>query len=234
MRWRYPAALATAAAVAVLAVVGVAGASSGDALVLGGFNTADRSKTTLWANTGGPALRVKNVRPGQVALRLETEGAAPPLWVDSGVWVNRLNVDEVDGYDAADLTRAAWCALDNADDGTDVVCEMSLDAPVAGFVILGGSADLWRNVGGDDAVTCRFVLDGTPVVGSVREIVLNGDAYPDPSSEVDCFADAGATLTAGLHTVAFETDGVALGTGVVDVGAWVLFTPFGGDGLPLP
>jgi len=236
MRWR-----TGFAAVALIAVATAAGATAGAAVgepwLLGGFNTAERNKTTLWANSNGFALRVKQVRDGQPALRLENDGAAAPLFVNSGGWVERLNVDEVDGYDAADLTRAVFCAVENAPDGEDLSCTAVLDAPVPGVLLVGGSAEMWRNVGWRDDVTCRITVDGVPVAGTVRDVVLDGTGYEEPppaAAEANCGTDGGTVVTAGGHDVAFEVIGVEVGTGFVGAGMWAVFTPFDGAGVPVP
>jgi hypothetical protein len=139
------------------------------------------------------------------------------------------NADMTDGYDASDLVRLGWCYNDDAPDGDEMAageytCEFPITAPVAGHIVVNGSAELWADTG-SDFVSCDLRLDDVQMSGSDRDIVVDS---ADGSRESNCATNTGALISAGSHTVAFRLYGVGINVGVVGVGANAVFSPFAG------
>jgi hypothetical protein len=230
MRTRRLGVVLAVVALGAAALGAAAGAAAGDAMLLGRFNNAQRAKTTLWANANGAALHVKQARPGEAALKLENDGTAAPLWVNSDGLVDRLNADEVDGYDAGDLIRADWCMMDR--EGMDhhvgdFNCPMDIVAPTAGVLLMSGSVDLSKGATGD-LLMCRFDVNGTEVAGTQR----TQDLHTTHDQESNCSSDGALVVPAGAHHVVFKVMSVHA-TRVFDVTSYVMFVPFGGDGTPI-
>ena len=189
------------------------GAATGDPVLAGMANEA--KSTTILSGLAGA-----------IPLRLVSGRGVPPLEVNSATRVLRLNSDRVDNYHANGLTRVAFCVEDDAPDGVDYACSMPFTAPTNGYLIMSGSADTWRSVAGGDLAHCEFTLDGVGVVGSVRDF----DLQMPGNQESDCGTDAAAAVAAGAHTAVFQVHSIAPTTNLLDVGAYVIFIPFGGDG----
>jgi hypothetical protein len=190
-----------------------AGAETGDPVLAGMTNEA---KTTT----------VLRGLSGAIPLGLVGDRGVPPLRVNSAVRVSRLNSDRVDDYHANGLARVAFCVEDDAPDGVDYACSMPFTAPANGYLVMSGSADTWRSTDGGDLLHCEFTLDGVQVIGSVRDF----DLQMPGNQESDCATDAAMAVAAGAHTAVFQVHSVAPTTNLLDVGAYVIFIPFGGDG----
>ncbi len=190
-----------------------AGAATGDPVVAGTLNQANASTI------------IKGLS-GAIPLRLESGVRVPPLQVTSRQKVPKLNADLVDGRHADSVVRVSYCAIDDAPDYLDYECSMRFVAPSDGYVVMSGSVDTWTTSGGD-LLHCEFTLDGSEVVGSIRDYDLNASNY---NQESNCATDAGAVVSAGEHFAVFRLDSVGLTTRLLGVGAYVIFTPFGADG----
>lgn len=197
----------------IVGSLGSAGAATGDPVLAGMPNEA--KATTILSGLSGA-----------VPLRLVSGRGVPPLEVNSAARVVRLNSDRVDNYHANGLARVAFCVEDDAPDGVDYACSMPFTAPTNGYLVMSGSADTWRSVAGGDLAHCEFTLDGVGVVGSVRDF----DLQMPGNQESDCVTDAAVAVAAGAHTAVFQVHSVAPTTNLLDVGAYVIFIPFGGDG----
>jgi hypothetical protein len=92
--WRTGGATVAAAALLVVGADYATFSATGDSLILGRANSADRT-TTLTTKGSGPALSLQSRR------------AAPSLRVSSQAKVARLNADQLDGRDAAALATRA-------------------------------------------------------------------------------------------------------------------------------
>jgi hypothetical protein len=142
--------------VLVFAMVGTAGATAGAMLHLGVVNTTT-NPTTLTANAGGPALRLRNDGTGP-ALTLQVDSDRPVLAVGNPVRIPNLNADKLDGLSSEQLARGANVSvlanrliLSNGatDNGSGFVPLLTLP----GFGVLAGVCGLdhhtgvivWRN-----------------------------------------------------------------------------------------
>jgi len=175
-------------------------ANAGDPIFLGAFNTAQRSKTTIWANSNQWALRVKQARVGSAALKLETAGG-PPMIVNSQAKVTNLNADLLDGVDAGDLrVLSDWCSNDNIQPaGQEWTCEMQIDVPPGGGMLhMAGSVDFYNRNASQTDPYCHFSLDGSILYYSWRTVAV--DAYWPGM----CASTASHGVPAGLHTVTFS------------------------------
>jgi hypothetical protein len=199
------------AAAAAMPVIVPVSAAPGEPLALGEFNTAQRAKTTLWANTNQWALRIKQARVGSAALKLETAGG-PPMIVNSADLVHDLNADFVDGYDA-DRMRSVdgACVVLDPPDGQDWTCTYPLTptSPMGAAHVVGSATVVPANLDGD-VVGCRIVADDAPVAGSERAV---GAAWGTPAT---CTAHASWIPPVGdaQHQVGFELYGIEPGTAV--------------------
>jgi hypothetical protein len=190
-----------------------AGAATGDPVIAGKPNQANAS--TIIKGTSGA-----------IPLRLESALTVAPLQVTSSKRVPKLNADLIDGRHADSLVRVAYCADGDAPDYLDYECAIPFVAPRDGYLVMSGSVDTWMTTGGD-LLHCEFTLDGAEVVGSIRDFDLNASNY---NQESNCATDAGVAVSAGAHTAVFHLDSVGLTTRLLDVGAYVIFTPFGPEG----
>jgi len=207
--------------VAVLMTAMPAAANNGDNLVLGEKNTA--RKVTKVTTKGGFVLRT--TRAATPAATFEVV-SGPPFAVDSTTMVDGLNADLLDGRHANSLSRAAWCFTDNAPDGTDYSCSLSITAPLPGVLLMSGSVDFWSSTPGGDLLSCMFKEGGGEIPGSRRDIDLQNPG----NQESDCATDAALEVSAGLIEITFETSSVSVNTNLGDVGAYVLYVPFNGSG----
>jgi hypothetical protein len=197
----------------LLGLLSPAGAATGDPVLAGELNQANAS--TIIKGT-----------MGAMPLRLESGAAVPPLQVTSSRKVARLNADLLDGRQANGLVRVAYCVDDDAPDYLNYQCVMTFEAPRDGYLLMSGSVDTWATTGGD-LLHCEFLLDGAEVVGSIRDFDLNAANY---NQESNCATDAGVAVSAGEHTAVFQLDSVGNTTRLLDVGAYIIFTPFGPEG----
>lgn len=197
----------------VVASLSPAGAATGDPVLAGMTNSANAP--TVLAGLSGA-----------VPLGLQSARGVPPMQVNSTARVARLNADRVDNYHADGLARVAFCADDDAPDGADYACSMEITAPSNGYLVMSGSADVWRSTDGADLAHCEFALDGEEVIGSTRDF----DIRMPGNQESDCGTDAAAAVAAGSHTVVFQLHSIGSATNLLEVGAYVIFIPFGGDG----
>ena len=199
-------------------------AAIGDA-VRAGQQTNANATTTVKGNS--PAtLKLVNTRPNEEALRLHVKPGSPPMWVSSTAKVPRLNADRLDGNHANALIRADACGKDDGLHSADFSCSMTITAPDRGYLIMSGSVDVWRSDPGADLMHCKFTLNGENVIGSTRAM----DNRMPGNQEANCATDASEVVAAGTHTIVMHMVSVNSPTRVAEVGAWVLYVPFGGNG----
>ena len=197
-------------------------ANAGDPIFLGAFNTAQRSKTTIWANSNQWALRVKQARVGSAALKLETAGG-PPMIVNSQAKVTNLNVDLLDGYSGDDL-RTDWAA-DSADwfiTGGGMYTLSNSTVATDGMLVMTGSADLY---GGDDRVWCYFEVDPPGAQGWTYVDHTDRDVWIPPGEYDICTSTGWYVVTApGTYGVRFVVTSVD--TAQIQEGSfWFLAVP---------
>jgi hypothetical protein len=133
----------------------------------------------------------------------------------------------LDGYNANALVRTASANTANAlaanTNGT--VLTTTIQAPVAGFLTIIGSAD-YTYMAATDQVECALQIDETTITNSRR--VFNISGTTDVDSE--CATNATRPVAAGSHKVDIEAAQIS----DADVGAAelsVIFTPFDGAGV---
>ena len=187
-------------------------AATGDNVVLGEKNT---SVTITRLNTRG-GLRVDNFKAGNPALILNTAGATPPMQVSSTGLVTNLNADLVDGKEGSwyrPLGR--HCGDDNGvPPGTDYSCDMSITLTQSGTFYLSGTG----KATGDGLLTCKFLVDGSPVANSLGEVTIGSGEFGT------CASSVGVDVSAGARTVQFLLDPHPdVGAGVVS--AFLIFIP---------
>jgi hypothetical protein len=218
--------------VLVAALVVPAGADRDDNMIVGRANGAKGYNTSLYSTNPSATLTLVNNRSGGApALDLQVK-AGPSLAVSTSAWIQKLNADYIDGYQANALVRASGCGHTDAPDGTDYQCTFTIVAPKPGYVVLGGSADLSYDGTTWDNLSCRYDMSsgvgyGT-VPGTSRNLIL--DSSPAGSNGL-CATDGWTELTSsGTYSFRFVVAGVdshtdldsAIGTGT--------FTPFNGYG----
>ena len=230
--WAGRATVFTVGLAVVLAVMlGVAttaiAAAPGDPFRLGKANPINKL-TKLVGKGEAPRLVVQN-RGNGVGLRLLVKPGKPPMTVNSGAKVNRLNADQIDGRHAEQLTRVAF-AKERTDalvgeDGT--VLSTSITAPTDGFLVIDASSNV-SNPFQSDILSCLIRVDGAPDVPSVRSLELNGD--DGLNRHEDCSTDTVVFVGAGDHTV--ELHGLSVGSGSRFSASTLsaLFVPFDAEG----
>ena len=203
------------AALLTAAVLAPAAADSGDPLTMGEFNTAERDRTTLWANANQFALRIRQARPGAPALSLETDGA-PPLTVDSAMKVENLNADQVDGRDLAQIRpAAAWCSNDDIQPGENWNCAVDVEVPAGGgTLVMAGSYDVLNTGGAPDGAGCYFLLDGAELTDSRHRVSVISNGWGV------CATNAARGVPEGTYTVRFRSFGLATPTMDADDGTF--------------
>jgi hypothetical protein len=215
---------------AVLATAIPAAGGTGDPVLIGKWNRG--GATNLVSGATEYTLMVSNWS-GSPAIRLVTNG--PPASTNSTKRVRNWNADMVDGHHASDLvdrdqtTRVAWCGHTETHGDLPYACDMNVHTPVAGWLVLSGSAHL---VGSDWIGKCRFRVDGTPVEGSERfvDMPLQGHVNPTlPGPHEICSTDAATYVEAGDHTIRFDVGTIGV-PGVpkqhMGIHANAVFTPY--------
>jgi hypothetical protein len=203
--------------VVLLAGIVPAGAAAGDNLILGSFNTAGTSKTTVWANTNNWAVRIKQARADQAALKLETNGG-PPLIVNSSARVTNFNADLLDGLTAAHLIRAGYDADENADDTNGVKASVRIGVPQPGLLLISGHISA---TGTGDTYVCHLDVDDVTVPGGSLGTTTPGDCALTGATAVDVgWYDVELKIT-GRDTAGFGATAM-----------WVVYVPFDQTGNP--
>lgn len=218
-------------------------AQVGDALQLGKGNQVD-ARTTLVGNDPSQSLRIFNNDPSGEALRLHVEPGNPPMVVNSGRRVARLNADRVDNYQANQLIRAAFGTTYNADDDGGSVVTATISAPRAGILIMSGSVDGFAHVSRPTTqYYCMLTIGGFIVPGSyMSSTVSNAGAGHTNNASEDCTTNSAKVVEAGTHEVSLtvlydlnletETPMTAI---LSEAAVWVIWVPFDGSGqVPVP
>ena len=205
-------------------------ASPGDPFLLGLVNLVNR-QTVLRGDAGASNLMIRNTG-GEPPLSLRTAGGTqPPLAVDSRGKVRRLNADLLDSRHANGLIRAAFGSTDSAAHNDGDAVTATITAPQRGVLIMGGSIDAKGAPGFIDGFGCMLTVNGVEVPGTSRgSVVAWFDIGHTANSEENCSTDGGLIVEKGTHTVAlsiFFHDGAAFDAASV----WVIWSPFGGDGM---
>ena len=219
----------------------------GGFVTLGGTNSAQGARTRIVSSANTSTLQVINQQDG-TALDLRVEPGEPPLRVNRGRKVPKLNADRVDGMHAADFLGVNATAF-NADKidgleasslvravgaqdanptvvGTTARLERSLEAPVDGLILMWGWASARvRDENARWTISCAVTLDG----GTEGIITTAGIAGPFYSNG-DCTPSAIVTVSAGTHTVGVRTGGVDAPEELVKLSFHALFVPFDGTG----
>ena len=224
-------ALIGALVAALLMMALPSGAASGDNVILGQNNDADvRTNFTGPGSLGVSSSKSVRIRSNRTPLTLLATNGDPPLDVDSDALVDQLNVDEVDGYDAAGLVRSIGDKTENVGSVAAIESRLlgsdSLNAPGDGFLQLSGgfSADGAVLAGIPDASYCWFEIDGSVVDESVRQVGSNGTCH----ARVQVSLEGNAQLKGLIDwDVEFVTDY----QGTIGAAAfWGVLTPFDGGG----
>jgi hypothetical protein len=212
-----------------VALVVPAVADKGDNMIVGEVNGAKGWQTSLYSTNPTATLTLVNNRAaGGPALNLSVK-KGPPMVVDTTARVMQLNSDYVDGYSANALTRIWTCSTADAPDDADdnVICTrtFTLARPAYAFMVGGFEMGTGATI---DHVACRFLVDGSQVVGSYRKVGLWNS---DGSLDNDCTSSGGLYLSAGTHTVVFEAAGVDSQTVLGEASAQMIISPFNPDGM---
>jgi hypothetical protein len=120
-----------AAAVVLLATAAIAGTGVGGIFNLGQTNTVN-APSSLKGSTHAQNLRITNTGSGS-ALALKVGSGHPPMTVNSGVKVAKLNADKLDGLNASDLQPAYARTVLVRPKATPAASGNALKAAVAGI-----------------------------------------------------------------------------------------------------
>jgi hypothetical protein len=120
-----------AAAVVLLATAAIAGTGVGGIFNLGQTNTVN-APSSLKGSTHAQNLRITNTGSGS-ALALKVGSGHPPMTVNSGVKVAKLNADKLDGLNASDLQPAYARTVVVRPKATPAASGNALKAAVAGI-----------------------------------------------------------------------------------------------------
>lgn len=217
--WRSALVGAVVAAVLMMSLPAVAAAVGN--LVLGRANTVDA--VTALSGAANTNLRLTNTQTGAPALDLRVTPGSAPLKVNSSGLVARLNADRLDGKQLYQVRPfVGGCSSGNLPGGL-WLCQIDVEIPTAGTLILSGSADAQYTVlTGSSVLNCYFLIDGYAETSTYRHEVLT------PSQQFGFCASEGyrSGLSVGTHTVSFyasssDSANTPLGSG----SAQVLFVP---------
>lgn len=190
-------------AVVLALMLGVAttaiAAAPGDPFRLGKGNVV-KKLTILKSNAKSATLRLVNERSGS-ALDLRVKPGKPPMKVNSGGKVNRLNADRLDGRDS-DQILPLLRAQNDKDSGEVTIPadrfvqanEISIAAPTDGFLVIWGSATL-RNYSSEGTFLVLARLDGNGTAVRAQTRIRDGGSSQTPA------VHATVPVSAGEHTV---------------------------------
>jgi len=214
-------------ALLVTAMPAVAG--DGDTMTVGQKNTG---KTVTRLNTRG-GLRIDNFKSGNPALILNVaDPSSAPMEVNGTGLVINLNADEVDGWDANELTRATFDAVSDAADTNGNVVSADITAPTNGYLLLAGGLDAFG--GTTDYFTCELHIDGVAVAGSSRSILVEDQGgVHTANSEEDCSSTGAKLVGPGTYTVSVNVSNRETAQ-FFQASVWALFVPFDGTGTVAP
>ena len=208
-------ALVLGAATTALAGTGVGAPSN-----LGKINTVN-AVSKMVGSVAGPSLSIDNnsTNATATALDLQVEPGKTPMKVNSGTKISNINVDQVDGRSANQLTRVAFAQNSPRRTERDTTLETSITAPTAGFLLINATTNVTQN--------------GSNVIGLIS---VDG-SFDDPSLK-DLSVDDKEIFTtetlvpveAGNHTVSFKAFSSIDTTVYEGTTLSALFVPFGADG----
>jgi hypothetical protein len=135
-----------------VASTALAGTGVGATFNLGNTNTVN-AVSKLVGSVAGPSLSIDNnsTNASATALDLQVEPGKTPMKVNSGTKVSTLNVDQVDGRSANQLTRVA--------------------APTAGFLLINATTNVTQN---GNNVIGLISVDGSFDDPSLKDLSVDG------------------------------------------------------------
>jgi hypothetical protein len=138
------------------------------------------------------------------------------------------NADKIDGFEPSAFFGVWYCINHDADEGAEATCGMRINVPEnprsRGYLVISASAETWSKSGWD-LFSCEVLLDGEVIAGSQRDVTVNFD---DGGRENNCVTNAGAEVSSGEHRIVFRVYNMGPNTGIRDVVANAVWTPYGG------
>ncbi len=205
-------------------------AAIGDAIKIGTTNSGN-ARTTVQGSQDKALVKIVNTgTTNDNALQLQSDG--PNLRVSNGKKIKKLNADRVDGYSANQLIRAAHAETLNAADANGATVSLSIDAPVNGTLVIGGTVNgEWTSA--LDVYTCEIQVDLIPIDGSIMssEVDYAGATHTE-NKQSDCSTTGAMGVLAGPHDVTFYVGGVST-VALYGSTLWAIFVPFDGTGAPV-
>jgi len=219
------------AALVVMAMAPVA-AAVGDNIKLGLTNTANAQTKVKGSVSGEAPFRVVNTNSNGSALSLAVDSGNPPMKVDSGAKVKKLNADRVDSFSANELLRAAgggtsgfWEAL-----GGTAYLTATIEVPKPGWIIAGATVGIYADNGKTFSGSCYLgaKLGGTTNFSGHQWFTAVDGAGNDPGA---CNPTSlfGASQ-AGTYEVSMYFSGASTNGTLRSGNLWALFVPFDGSG----
>jgi hypothetical protein len=205
----------------VLVVATSADAATGDTAKLGEWNHA--GKQTVFTSAAGTTVMIRNTKAGKIPLDLQATPGTPPLKVNRAAWIQNLNADLLDDYQAHQLVRVAHAESPNVDEtgwgtGENTALTTTITAPTAGFLVINAQAQ----VGGNDRFYCLIEVDNVEVTG--------GRIFGQQTAgEGLCTSMGTKAVAAGVRTVTFIM-GDRTDYTLDDAALSVIFIPFGATG----
>ena len=205
-----------------VASTALAGTGVGATFNLGKVNTVG-AISKLVGSVAGPSLSIDNnsTNASATALDLQVEPGKSPMKVNSGTKVADLNVDQVDGRSANQLTRVAFAQNSPRRTERDTSLETSITAPTAGFLLINATTNVTQN---GNNVIGLISVDGSFDGPSLKDLSVDGKEIFSTETVVP--------VEAGDHTVSFKAF-TSIDTTVYEgTTLSALFVPFGAGGGP--
>jgi hypothetical protein len=209
---------------ALVSVPGAMGAT-GDPMTVGQANFADAATRVIARAQNG--LVVDNNRTNGVAAAFKVQPGNQPFTVDSGVRVEHLNADRIDGRHANGLARMSSQEVQDLSEGNGALLITTIQVPAPGYLLAIGSLEVWGTEA--DQLNCAVAFSGN-----------NGVSWVQRGQRSIKHVVGGAEICAsqGMHPVTAGPWQAALWVGARDAASFddagiaAVFIPFGADGTP--
>ncbi len=203
-----------------VASTALAGTGVGATFNLGNTNTVN-AVSKLVGSVAGPSLSIDNnsTNASATALDLQVEPGKTPMKVNSGTKVANLNVDQVDGRSANQLTRVAFAQNSPRRTERDTTLETSITTPSAGFLLINATTNVTQN---GNNVIGLISVDGGFDDPSLKDLSVDGKEIFTTETVVP--------VGAGNHTVSFKAFSSIDTTVYEGTTLSALFVPFGAGG----